>query len=213
MRHYIRKIIMQKRLLMGAIGTLVFLGACNNNAEVALPTLIPTFTPEQVQTVESASATPQIVATATTEPTRVRPTLPPTFTPTDRPTITPTNTPVVASSTPFSSAATPDLACANFLTIFEQSDVEFDEGTAPRATWTAMPNAELYRVSLADNSGRILRDDIYIAETTFTFASELFKAGTSYAWAVYPINARGDQMCFQIGLEMLPRTPLVPPSP
>lgn len=204
---------MQKRFLMLAIGIMLFLGACNNNAQEALPTLIPTFTPEQAQTVESASATPQIVVTATTEPTRARPTLPPTFTPTDRPTITPTHTPVVASVTPFVSAATPDLACANFQTIFEQSDVDFDEGVAPRATWTAIPNAELYRVFLKDSFGRILRDDIYIVETTFTFASEVFKVGTLYAWEVYPINARGDQMCLPVGLEMRPRKPLVPPSP
>lgn len=192
-------------ILMGVL----VLGACTQQEE-ALPTLIPTadVAPTEVPTIAPTQASEVVVVTQ-----RVRPTFPPTFTPTVAPTDTPVPTQVFASPTLFIQYATPNASCDTFDTIFEQSDYEFAAGVSPRATWRAVEGAELYRLILKESNGRVINDNIYIAETTYAFPSDLFLVGSSYGWEVYPINAAGDQMCFAVGLEMRPLRQQFPNQP
>jgi hypothetical protein len=88
--------------------------------------------------------------------------------------------------------------------------VQFNVGRAPRVTWTAVEGAELYRLILSGPGGVIINDQIYLRETSYTFDASLFTAGQLYGWEVYPINSAGIQMCFAVGLELLPVQPRSP---
>lgn len=181
-----------------AVFAVSLLTACNNRS--ALPTVAPTL-PATVQATTAAT-----VAAPTELPT-LRPTreLPPTWTPTPQPTETPTPTEVLVTNTPFSPNAGLPPACSTFDIIQDQSTTNFQVGTSPTVTWKPVEGAIRYRVTLGDMNGRIVKDDIFIAETTFTFDPSFFKAeSTVYTWSVYPINQAGDQMCFQVGGEMYP---------
>lgn len=147
--------------------------------------------------------------TPTPRPTvRARPTLPPTWTPTPAELPSSTPEPVIPVFTPFEPQNTLPSACDMFRVDFENSDSNFPIGNSPRAAWTLIEGAELYRVTIGDDLGRILRDDIYVAENSYVFDASLFELGRFYAWSVYPINAAGDQMCFQSGFDLVPFQPL-----
>jgi hypothetical protein len=183
------------------LGVLVMvISACSGNTEV-LPTLIPSSTPPP------ATATLEVVATATTEPTattvRTRPTLPPTFTPTVEASPTPTETSSVPTPTLFV-PATANTDCNIFDIVFEQTTPQFQIGSQPTVAWTPLPGAELYLLRLLQSGGFVVQDNIYIAETTYTFDASLFRENFTYGWEVYPINNAGDQMCFSIGTELIP---------
>lgn len=202
-----------KKIYRAWVGLLLFsllASACTQ--EETLPTLIPTAVPPTEEMPPTAESAVESVPTATATQ-RVRPTFPPTFTPTPAPTDTPTATQVFPSPTLFIQYATPNPACNTFDTIFEQSDYEFAVGVSPRATWRAVEGAQLYRLILKESNGRVINDQIYLAETTYTFPADLFEVGRSYGWEVYPINAQGDQMCFAVGLEMFPQRQLFPNQP
>ena len=199
---------MNVRAMMVVVGVSVMLLAACNGRQDELPTLIPTAndaapTVAPSETALEAAITPSATATMV----RTRPTLPPAFTPTTAPSETPTETEVFASPTLFVSGATADANCNTFDTNFDQSNVQFNVGDAPRASWQAVPGAQLYRVILKESNGRVINDQIYVAETTYTFDASLFANGKTYGWEVYPVNAANDQMCFAIGLELLPVTP------
>lgn len=173
---------------------ILILAACQQEAQV-LPTLIPS------PTVPEPTATPEATAT----PTNAPPTLPPTWTPTPTETYTPSPTDVIATSTPLDvpEQGLPP-ACETFAVNGGITQVQFPLGASPLVAWNPVDGAELYRVTLSDASGRILKDDIYIAETQYSFAPELFERDQVYGWTVIPLDAIGDQMCFPRGLELIP---------
>lgn len=182
------------------------LAACNNTP--ALPTIVPTI---------AATTAPEVVATATTEAptatnTRVPRELPPTWTPTPKPSDTPTATEVIPTQTTFivPNAGLPP-ECDGFNIIFAESTREFQIGTAPKVVWKPVSGAVRYHVELADINARIVKSDIFIAETNYTFDPSLFSLNSQlYTWSVYPINQAGDQMCFEVGGEMTPS--ITPPG-
>jgi hypothetical protein len=183
-----------------AVFAVTLLAACNNTP--ALPTVAPTL---------AVTTAPQVTATAvategpTATNTRGARELPPTWTPTPPATETPAPTVVIPSQTPFVPSAEIPAACNTFDIVFAESTQKFQIGTAPKVTWTPVTGAVRYRVSVSDVNGRVVKDDIFIAETTYTFDPSLFSTdSTIYAWSVYPINQAGDQMCFEVGGEMTP---------
>jgi len=171
---------------------------------VELPTNIPDITPTQEIGAEAAPA-----ESPTPRPTRVRPTLPPPFTATPTPTETPTPTPDGPAATPVAPAAAEPLpVCDSFAVDFSESSLQFPIETQPRAAWTPVEGATSYWVRLSDDTGRLLRDDIFIAETFYDFDEDLFELGRVYAWTVAPRDAAGIQMCFAVGSEFQPFQPL-----
>lgn len=191
-----------KQIMCGLWMTcVVLISACTPTTEIGLPTLaaLPT---EGVNSVEVAST--QIDAPVV----RPRSTLPPTFTPSPEPTeaqptpiLEPTLTRLPVTSPPRESDERPE--CANFKVDYENSDREFTIGTSPHVQWSAMPNATSYLLKLGDETGVVLRDDIYVTDTSYSFDSAQFKVGVAYAWSVYPIDAIGDQMCYVRGAELM----------
>lgn len=189
--------LLHKLAIIVLLITLFFTSACGGPPEAQLPTLIPE--PEEIilpTATTAPSATP-------TERLLVRPTLPPTFTPTDTETPAPTETPT-ETYTPVIAVYTPDPSCANFRVRTDTSTTTFPLGSAPRVEWTPMVGAERYWIIIADDRGITLRNDIYVAETSYTFSADLFEAGRVYGWTVAPINNAGVQMCLEIGLELIP---------
>lgn len=181
------------------LAMMIFTSACGGQPEPQLPTLAPA--PEEL-----VLPTPTIAPSATpTERLLVRPTLPPTFTPTDTETPLPTETPT-ETFTPVIAVYTPDPSCNNFRVLTETSMTSFPLGTAPRVEWTPVAGAERYWIIIANDAGITLRNDIYVAETSYTFPADLFEAGRIYGWTVAPINNAGIQMCLEIGLELIPFT-------
>jgi len=207
---------MSKRLIQWLMGAACLLGACSStSSDSTLPTLVSTQQPQaatqQVATPEAATSEPSLTPTQGPSATpRVRPTLPPTWTLTPTLSPTPTATLLIPTRTPVTIQNTLPAACSTFDTVFAESDVQFNIGQAPRATWTSVEGAELYRLILSGPGGAILNDQIYLRETTYTFDASLFQVGEFYGWEVYPINAAGIQMCFAVGLELLPIQPISP---
>ena len=188
----------------------ISLTACGGNQE-SLPTLVPVEN-------EMASPTPEMLLEASLTPTiqasdtptfAPRATLPPTWTPTA--TWTPTETPTVfvPTSTPFVPRNTLPASCGQFDVVFADSTIEFPIGSTPRIAWVGIEGAELYRVILTGPRG-IVNDQIYLSETSYSFDASLFRVGDIYGWEVYPIDAAGIQMCFSVGMELIPRQPLSP---
>lgn len=200
--------VMRQLQIVAFFLLLLTLVACST-PEDTLPTLANTGeqTPNVSTEATDIGVTSEVAATTT--PLR-RPTLPPPNTVTPMPTETPTETPVFPSETPFVSFATPNPDCNLFDVVFEESSLEFVVGESPRATWLAIPGAELYRVILKQSNGYVVTDTIYVKETTYEFNAEWFREGISYGWEVYPINAKGDQMCFAVGRELPPANRLIP---
>lgn len=196
---------MYRSITIFLIIPLLLLAACNQ--QESLPTLVPTEPPP-----EPTATPPEVEATEASEPPtavntpvpRTRPTLPPTFTPTpsETPTLTPTE--VIPTATFFNPPPTLPEGCSGFNVIFEQTDVEFPLGGSPTVSWTTVSGAPTYWVILESSSGRVLKDDIFIAETSYTFAADLFERGQLYGWKVLPLDAEGVQMCFQRGGELIP---------
>lgn len=187
------------------------LSACAQ--EAPLPTLAATTVPETPTDNQTAGDNAQ--PTAVTEPTATatqvtirRPTLPPTWTPVLRPTETPLPTQSIPTATPFVPRSTLPEACSTFAIDFENSTREFPVGMSPRAAWTPVEGAQAYRVRLLRTDGFVIRDDIYIEETSYVFDGRLFEEGQRYGWSVYPINSAGDQMCFERGQELVPYVPI-----
>lgn len=181
--------------------------ACNN--DTSLPTLIPesgsTVVPEAVSTdtpaVINTPTVTQIVPTATQ---RVRPTLPPTYTPTFTITPSPAPTDITPTATIFNpSAQLPD-ACENFAVVSDSSDIEFKLGTDAQIAWTAIEGATQYSITLEDDVQRVLLNNVFIAETTYTLPADLFEEGKFYGWKVYPLDVNLVQMCTHIGAELIP---------
>lgn len=194
-------------LMVVMIGVLV---GCGAQPTEELPTVVPLdssptvegeLTPVDVAPVGDASATPLR-----------RPTLPPpmaTETPTPTATTTSTATPA-PSATPVFVFATPNPDCVAFDVVYEQSTVSFEIGASPRAVWTPINGAQLYRLALRMSNGFVVNENIYVAETTYSFPPDLFVEGQTYGWDVYPINSAGDQMCFAVGAELIPRRSRLP---
>lgn len=178
------------------LSLLVILAACTQQAQ-ELPTLIPT------ATIPEATNTPEPTPTETQAP----PTLPPTWTPTFTETVVPTETEVFPTATPLDASGGLPEACNTFAVDGVNTQVEFEIGASPIVAWTPVEGAELYRVTLSDQFGRILKDDIYIAETQYQFSPDFFELNTVYGWSVIPLDAVGDQMCFPRGLELIPFRP------
>lgn len=183
--------------------------ACAPAEEPPLPTLAgqQESLPLEETPIEEPAASTEADPTNTPRPSG-RPTLPPTWTPQPSPTMTNTPEPVFPSPTPFIPAAGVPDACSNFVADIAGSTIEFRLGTPPTAAWTSIEGAELYRLTLAEANGRVIRDDIYLTDTQYQFDGSLFEEGRFYGWSVYPINANGDQMCFQAGLELIPFVPI-----
>ncbi len=202
---------MRKPLII--IGIVLFLSACSTGQDASLPTLAGVEVVPDV-TVTTEVQTDVVVPTDAPTATQLRrPTLPPpilTVTPT--PTETPTVTPIAATPIPALVVSTPNADCNFFDVVYEESSIEFELGTSPKASWTAVNGAQLYRLALRQSSGFVINDNIYIAETTYTFPSDLFFEGFTYGWDVYPINNAGDQMCFAVGSELIPRRSRLPGS-
>jgi hypothetical protein len=97
-----------------------------------------------------------------------------------------------------------------FDVVYEQSTVSFELGTSPRAVWTPINGAQLYRLALRMSNGFVVNENIYVAENSYNFPPDLFVEGQSYGWDVYPINNAGDQMCFAVGAELIPRRSRLP---
>ncbi len=199
--------MLRTKLAIMAVVCALAAAACQTTEE-ALPTLVPTTAPPTETPTEAATQ-----AAPTPTPTRVttRPTLPPTFTPTPTPTDEATATPNFPSPTPFV-GATADSVCNTFDVVIAQSTRTFNLGESPQASWLPVPGAQLYRVILSSATGQLINDQSYVAETTYTFPGTLFRSGETYGWEVYPINAANDQMCFAVGLELIPVTPVPIPG-
>lgn len=180
-------------LLLG----LAFLSACNSSQSIELPTLIASMEPE-IQVTATTELTTEVEPILST-PTE-RATLPPTWTASPTEFVPPTAIPTM---TPFTSKILSP-ACDTFAPDRENSDIEFVIGVSPRVSWTPVEGAVRYYVELSDINGVILTEDIYINETSYVFVDTLFKLGQFYGWTVYPIDANGDQMCYQRGLELIP---------
>jgi len=173
--------------------------------ESDLPTQMVLPPDAETEVTATEEAVPTIAPTLTPF---VRPTLPPTFTPTTSPSETPTPTDVPVTPTVFIPLFRSPEACSTFAPLLQESDREFVIGTAPRITRSEERGAELYRLELQRDDGFVVKDDIYLAETSFVFDAGFFTLGRFYGWLVYPINARGDQMCFAVGAELTPYRPL-----
>jgi hypothetical protein len=193
---------MLKRFLMGGFFILA-LAACQ-------PQQQPTATPTAVV----PTVTPTVAGEATATPTPAAPvarnTLPPPFTPTQSEPATPTvtETPPV-TATFFDPVVTLPAGCETFLVSDASRSIRFNLGESPTVSWSGAAGAVRYRLKLVETTGRILDENIYIAETSYTFPAELFGRGRFYGWEVYPINEAGDQMCFIQGGEL---TPVVQPG-
>lgn len=147
------------------------------------------------------------VAETPTATTVTNPTLPPTwtFTPEVTATTIPTDTEVPETSTPLPTPKTVSAACDSFSADPEQSTREFTIGEAPMAVWTPVEGAVLYRVFLTTFSQTVIFDNLYIEENSYTFDPAIFELGENYLWAVWPLDSIGDQMCFERGLELIPK--------
>jgi len=178
------------------LSLLIVLAACTQQAQ-ELPTLIPT------ATVPEATNTPEPTPTETQAP----PTVPPTWTPTFTNTPEPTATEFIPTTTPLDASGGLPEACNTFAVDGVNTQVEFPIGASPIVAWTSVEGAELYRVTVSDQFGRIIKDDIYITETQYQLTPDLFELGTIYGWSVIPLDAIGDQMCFPRGLELIPFQP------
>jgi len=191
--------IASRQTLLQLFVVMLLITACGGGEEEALPTAVEF--PAEVAPTETVT----VEMTAT--PTQVsNPTLPPTWTFTPEPSVTPTPT---NTSTPLPTPRTVAEVCDSFAADPVRSTREFIPGEAPVAAWTAVEGAELYRVFLSTLSQRLIRDDIYVAETSFTFDPNSFEFGEIYIWAVWPLDSVGDQMCFERGGELIPQRPPV----
>lgn len=196
--------------ILQLIVIILLVSACGGGNDEPLPTAVE-FPTDVSPTVEDVEAQADEV-TPTEEPTRVsNPTLPPTWTYTPEPSETPipTATEIVDTATPYPTPRTVSVACDTFSADPERATREFFPGEAPVAAWTAVDGAELYRVFLSTRTNRVIRNDIYTAETSFTFDPNSFEFGEFYLWAVWPLDSIGDQMCFERGGELIPLRPPV----
>lgn len=190
-------------LVLSLVGIMV-LAACNTQPN-ALPT-VQSFPTEAPPTATFTPAPDQPTATATRS--LARPTLPPTWTPVPTETASPTPTEVFPTATFFNPPPTLPAGCASFVVDFASNTTAFPAGTAPTVRWIAAEGAVRYRLKLVEvPSNRVIAEDIYIAETSYQFPADFFEAGKLYGWEVYPINERGDQMCFQVGEALQPYRP------
>ncbi|MGB1285724.1 MAG: hypothetical protein ACPG7F_04240 [Aggregatilineales bacterium] len=193
----------------------VVLAACDAGDGAALPTLLPTSdsqtvadtpVPDAASDEAALAETPtpeEPAATPTSRPTRRA--LPPTQTqtPTSEPTSTPTE--IIPTATFFNPPMVIDPGCEGFEVDFANSDLEFPLGTAPTISWTAIPGATQYSVTLEDINQRVILDGIFVAETTYTFPADAFERGELYGWKVFPLDADIEQLCFHTGQELIPR--------
>jgi len=204
-----------KTKLIAPFLLLIFIVACTPQ-DTSLPTLIPTSAP--VEPTENVP--PAIPTTDQTEPTPTREILP-TNTPIARNTLPPTWTVVpTATETPFPTVAPPTITpfnpsnielpteCDLFQVDFVNNTTEFTAGEAPTIAFTSIPSATSYRVILADGIGTIIKDDIFIFETTYTFDASFFEGGEFYGWQAYPIDVNNEQMCNFVGAELIAFRPL-----
>lgn len=176
-------------------------GACSQAEELPTAVAFPTDVPQ--------TEVPTVAETPTPIPAE-RSTLPPTWTSTPDVTATPivTEEPLV-TPTLFPTLNSVQIACESFRADSERSTKEFIIGESPIAAWTAVEGAVLYHVFLFDFNSRTINDQIYTAETFWTFDPSYFDLGQNYVWAVWPLDSIGDQMCYERGLELLPqRVPL-----
>lgn len=202
------KIRLQSLFIIYTLFALIVV-ACTPQDE-PLPTLVPTIPlDEPTATLEEPTEEPAIEEAPTQAPPAGRATLPPTWTPLPQPTDIPTPTPLIPTITPF---IPPDnilpAACDAFDIDYDNTDIEFREGVSPRVSWFPVQGAIRYRVIVANASGLVIRDDIYLAETTYQFSADLFQFGQFYGWTVYPINTANDQMCNFVGAQLIPIRPL-----
>jgi len=166
---------------------------------VSFPTDIPPTDEPDVAEVDD------ITPTLTASPAE-RATLPPTWTNTPDVTETPIFTEVpLETNTPLPTPKTVSSACDTFAVDDVRTTKEFIIEESPVAAWTAVDGAVLYHVFLYDFTGRTINDQIYTEETFWTFNPDHFELGQNYIWAVWPLDSIGDQMCFERGLELLPK--------
>lgn len=182
----------------------VLIAACDSGAQPqALPTLVPDSlaTPTDAPTTESITETAQPSATLF-----VRRTLPPTWTPVDTDTPEPTSTPRIDTPAPTVLNEVPS-ECNNFTVDTVNSQTTFALGAAPKISWTPVSGAVRYWIIVSDTIGNVLRNDIYVAETSYNLPPELFELGKFYGWTVAPIDSVGQQMCYEVGAELIPFQP------
>jgi hypothetical protein len=189
------------RFLLSVVLIGLTLAACQTNTNQTLPTVqsLPTLaSPEATSTPDAAQPT--------IAPTRnlVRPTLPPTWTTVPTNTDEPTPTEIIPTPTFFNPPVATPVGCGTFQVDFQNSVEKFPIGTPPTVVWVGAGGAVRYRLKLVETLGfgdasRVISEDIYIAETFYTFPADVFEENVIYGWEVYPIDERGDQMCFAVG--------------
>lgn len=192
-----------RHVLVFALLMMGLLAACTPAEPTATPTLTPTVT-----------LTPTETHTPVPTPTPiVRATLPPTWTPvpTEAPSATPTEPAI--TNTPFNQGRGAAPSCRDFEVFSNDTPQEFTASEGITVYWSAPEGAELYRLFLFGDRGRVIRDEIYVDTTSYTFEPSLFTPGQLYVWEIYPIDVTGQQMCFSIGYEILAveGAPRVPP--
>lgn len=148
--------------------------------------------------------TPTVTQDALPTPTPfVRATLPPSFTPTPDLLPTATATPLteispteaVANDAP---VPTPRPECATFLPDFENSTQRFDFGTTATIAWTAVENAQLYRVIIFDEQGFEVHTRL-VEQTLYEIPADALPFPGIYGWSVEPLDSVGIQMCIGVG--------------
>jgi hypothetical protein len=221
---HIKEEVIMKKLPLSLL-IVVFLGvvsACSSDSEADLPTLVPTIAPVESVVTEEPTLPPTTDTIEEQNPEAptddagtsgganfARPTLPPTWTPMPEPSETPTATPIIPTITPFVPVNnTLPSGCDVFDVDFANTDTEFLIGASPTVTWIATPGATQYRVTVANANGLVIKDDIYLSETTYTFPADYFEEGQFYGWTVIPLDADGVQMCYLRGGELIPIRPL-----
>lgn len=209
--------MINKTLAFSVLILLIALVACAPQDDT-LPTLAPLdveptteieITPTTIDTAIDADITPTDVQADNTSTTFSRPTLPPTWTPLPESTEPPTETPVIPTITPFFPANnTLPAGCDTFAIDDENTTIRFNIGDSPTVVWTAVDGASQYRVGLTDATGLIIKDDIFLTETSYTFSADLFELGKFYGWTVYPLDVQNIQMCNFRGSELIPVRPI-----
>lgn len=143
-------------------------------------------------------------ATATRAPTQ---TPEPTPTPLTRRTLPPSWTPVVPTPTidfvPMARDATNvPRVCSGFAPDIERSYTTFVVNGNAEVYWTRILTATLYRVRLYDPSGVIIFE-ADTSENIFVFPENLLTQTELYAWEVFPMNDRREQICQPVGSIMI----------
>lgn len=173
----------RERLALIGMTVLILLAACAQQASP--PTAVP-----QATVTRAPTQTPE-----------------PTPTPLTRRTLPPSWTPVVPTPTidfvPLARDATnvPRL-CDGFAPDIERSYTTFVINGNAEVYWTRIPAATLYRVRLYDPSGAIIFE-VDTAEDVFVFPENLLTQTELYAWEVFPMNDRREQMCQPVGSIMI----------